>query len=85
MQLLHPPTYLNKVLACGEKDIEIWNISTGKMIYSLVNSLTLILVNNAVITCVECSPILDIIAIAISTGKIVLHNIKQDQQLFAFN
>lgn len=66
------------MLICGEKDAEIWNIATGKMIYSLMNSLSIILINNTVITSIECAPIIDVVAIALSSGKIVLHNIKID-------
>lgn len=45
ISLVHPPTYLNKILIVGKKNIEIWNIVSNQKIYSFDKTLDKILDN----------------------------------------
>ena len=40
--------------------------------------------SNVVLTAVEASPVLDIVAFAFSNGRIVLHDIKKDKSVLVF-
>ena len=79
--IIHPPTYLNKIVAWGPDFMEIWNISSRKRIYSFENTLRDL---QATISQVECSPVLNVLAVALSDGRIVFLDIKADQILFQF-
>ncbi|KAI1970239.1 rRNA-processing protein utp21 [Ophidiomyces ophidiicola] len=70
------PTYLNKVFV-GRYDggIDIWNVSTGKLLYTLLPSLP----NAGAVTAMEPTPALSVLAVAYSSGALVIHNIRTDQ------
>jgi U3 small nucleolar RNA-associated protein 21 len=70
------PTYLNKIFA-GRKDggVEIWNISTGKLIYTVLPPSA----DCGAVTAMESTPALSVMAIAYAKGPIVIHNIRTDK------
>ncbi|PHH65881.1 hypothetical protein CDD81_1250 [Ophiocordyceps australis] len=72
------PTYLNKILV-GRNDgwVEIWNISTGKLIYTILPPSP----DSGFVTCMEPAPALSLVAIAYSTGLLVVSNILTDQSI----
>lgn len=76
--MVHPATYLNK-LVLGKIDgtLEIWNIRTVKIVYKFQSF-------KAAITCLEQSPVLDIISIGLADGRIFIYNIMKDKELFQF-
>ncbi|KAI9298081.1 WD40 repeat-like protein [Neoconidiobolus thromboides FSU 785] len=76
--ILHPDTYLNKVIfGSTQGSMELWNIKTRKLIYKFKSF-------NSPITCLAQSPIVDVIAIGLLDGRIILYNIKLDKKLFSF-
>lgn len=81
--MIHPITYLNKILIVGRRNAEIWNINTQKLIYSFESTLSSILNDKTDIISVECSPIIDIVALGLSHGVICFLNIKTDKILFS--
>jgi U3 small nucleolar RNA-associated protein 21 len=81
--MIHPITYLNKLLVLGRRNAEIWNINTQKLIYSFDATLSTILNDSSDIISVECSPIIDIVALGLSNGLIWFLNIKTDKLLFS--
>jgi U3 small nucleolar RNA-associated protein 21 len=70
------PTYLNKIVA-GRKDgsVEIWNVSSGKLIYTIMPPTS----NCGAVTALQPSPALSLLAIAYSEGPLVIHDIRIDK------
>jgi U3 small nucleolar RNA-associated protein 21 len=75
--LLHPSTYLDKiVVGTQEGHLSIWNLRVGKLVYRMN-------FKNP-ITCLENSPCLDTIGIGFANGDILIHNIKKDKNIATF-
>ncbi|KAI0106288.1 WD domain-containing protein [Nemania sp. FL0031] len=76
------PTYLNKIFA-GRRDgwVEIWNVSTGKLIYTLLPPSP----NCGAVTCMGPSPALSLMAISYSQGPLIIRNILTDKTLIQVN
>lgn len=72
------PTLLNKVFV-GRKDgwVEIWNISTGKLIYTILPPSP----ESGAVTCLEPSPALSLLAIAYSEGSLIITNVFTDKRV----
>lgn len=76
--IIHPDTYVNKVLIGTEEGIlELWNIKSKKRIYRYEGW-------GAGVTSIAQSPAVDIVAIGLTDGRIILHNLKSDKTLFEF-
>ncbi|KAK3815988.1 MAG: WD40-repeat-containing domain protein [Linnemannia gamsii] len=70
--LIHPSTYLNKVLiGSNQGTMQIWNIRTSTMVYAFKSF-------NSPITCFTQTPVVDVIAVGLLDGSIVIHNIRTD-------
>eukprot|EP01083_Nonionella_stella_P101913 289495_1 len=92
--ICHPPTYLNKILiGYRSGKMELWNINSTTLIYTFKNHLAFDISakgkqkqrDGAIgITCIEASPILDVVAIGFSNGYIVIHNVKTDEMVMRF-
>ncbi|CAN1224039.1 U3 small nucleolar RNA-associated protein 21 homolog [Linum grandiflorum] len=77
--ILHPDTYLNKVvLGSQEGSLQLWNISTKKKLYDFNGW------NSSITSCVS-SPALDVVAVGCGDGKIHVHNIRYDEELVTFS
>ncbi|KAI1755584.1 WD domain-containing protein [Xylaria castorea] len=76
------PTYLNKIFA-GRRDgwVEIWNVSTGKLIYTLLPPSP----SCGAVTCMQPSPALSLMAIAYAGGSLTVRNILTDKTLIQVN
>ncbi|KAI9886830.1 MAG: hypothetical protein M1823_001329 [Watsoniomyces obsoletus] len=72
------PTFLNKIIA-GRRDgsIEIWNVSTGKLVYTILPFSP----KCGAVTALQPAPALAVLAIAYENGSLVLHNVRNDQRL----
>ncbi|XP_054253451.1 WD repeat-containing protein 36 [Indicator indicator] len=76
--LLHPSTYLNKVLLASEQgSLQLWNISSNKLLYSFPGW-------HSAVTTLEQAPAVDVVAIGLVSGHIIVHNIKFDETLMKF-
>lgn len=74
--LVHPATYLNKVLIGTSTGVLLlWNFKTGKLIHKFDGW------GSLEVTCIAQSPALDVLACGLSDGRIVLHNFKVDQTI----
>ncbi|KAI5868447.1 WD domain-containing protein [Durotheca rogersii] len=71
------PTYLNKIFA-GRRDgwVEIRNISTGKLIYTILPPST----KSGAVTCMQPTPALSLMAISYANGSLVIHNVLTDKR-----
>lgn len=76
------PTYLNKIFA-GRKDgsVEIWNVSSGKLIYTIFPPAA----NCGSVTALQPTPALSLVAIAYSEGPLIIHNVKTDKTIIHLN
>ena len=76
------PTYLNKIFV-GKQDgsLDIWNLSTGKLIYTTLPSSA----SSGAVTALEPTPALSLLAIARADGSIVLHDIRIDKAVLRLN
>ena len=70
------PTYLNKIVA-GRKDggVEIWNVSSGKLIYTILPPTA----KCGHVTALQPTPALSLLAIAYSEGPLIIHDIRTDR------
>ncbi|KAF9583486.1 hypothetical protein BGW38_009350 [Lunasporangiospora selenospora] len=70
--LIHPSTYLNKILiGSTQGTMQIWNIRTSTMIHAFKGF-------GSPITSFTQTPVVDVIAVGLLDGSIVLHNIRID-------
>jgi U3 small nucleolar RNA-associated protein 21 len=76
--LFHPPTYINKVLLGSEQGaLQLFNVRKQKCIYQYEGW-------QSAVTCIEASPVIDVVAVGLQNGQIHLHNLKTDQTLLSF-
>lgn len=76
--IVHPNTYMNKILLGSEQgQLQLWNIKTAKMIHTFNGW-------NSAVSVLEQAPAVDVIAVGLASGKIVLHNIKFDETVMEF-
>lgn len=76
--LMHPTTYINKVLFGSDKgQMQLWNLNTAKLIYTFKGW-------KSGISCIEQAPALDVVAVGLVDGKIILHNLKFDETIMEF-
>ncbi|KAE8411565.1 Utp21 specific WD40 associated putative domain-containing protein [Aspergillus pseudocaelatus] len=75
-QVCTMPTYLNKVFV-GRYDggIDIWNVKTGKMIYTMLPSSS----KAGAVTVLQPTPVLSLIAVAYKSGALSIRNVETDQ------
>lgn len=76
------PTFLNKIFA-GRRDgwVEIWNVSTGKLIYTILPPSP----DAGAVTCMRPSPALSLMAISYATGPLIIHNVLTDRTVLQVN
>ncbi|KFP65393.1 WD repeat-containing protein 36, partial [Cariama cristata] len=76
--LLHPSTYLNKILLGSEQgSLQLWNIRSNKLLYSFPGW-------HLAVTTLEQAPAVDVVAVGLVSGHIIVHNIKFDETLMKF-
>ncbi|KAL7126155.1 hypothetical protein ABFS83_14G166500 [Erythranthe nasuta] len=76
--IMHPDTYLNKVILGSQQgSLQLWNISTKTKLFDFKGW-------NSAISCTVSSPALDVIAVGCSDGKIHVHNIRYDEEIVTF-
>lgn len=77
--IMHPDTYLNKVIVGSEEGpLQLWNISTKKKLYDFNGW-------NSPVRCCVSSPALDVVAVGCSDGSVHVHNVRYDEELMSFN
>jgi len=70
------PTFLNKIIV-GRQDgsAEIWNVSSGKLVYTILPPST----TYGSVTAIEPTPALSLVAIAYESGPLLIHDVRTDQ------
>ncbi|KAM5499654.1 rRNA-processing protein utp21 [Microsporum canis] len=70
------PTYLNKVFVGRSNGcVDIWNVSTGKLVYSILPTVP----GAGAVSALQPSPALSLLAIAHASGALVIHNVQTDK------
>ena len=72
--LLHPATYLNKVVLANAGRLEIWNVRTGILVHSTTNF-------GQAITALTSSPVIDVICLGLFDGTIIVHHLRADEEM----
>ncbi|XP_014271502.1 WD repeat-containing protein 36 [Halyomorpha halys] len=76
--IAHPSTYINKILLGSEQGmLQLWNIKTSALVHTFNGW-------GATVTVLEQSPAVDVFAIGLSNGRIILHNLKFDETVVDF-
>lgn len=76
--VLHPPTYLNKILLGSEQgSLQLWNIKECKLVHTFKPF-------PSQISVLEAAPAVDVCAIGMLDGEIVLLNLKYDEYVMQF-
>ncbi|KJH51737.1 Utp21 specific WD40 associated domain protein [Dictyocaulus viviparus] len=77
--VLHPSTYLYKILVGSSTGtLRLINFRTGRIIYEFSKGF------DAAITVLEQSPAIDVVAVGLFSGQIVLHNLRVDETVCKF-
>ncbi|KAJ8881265.1 hypothetical protein PR048_017741 [Dryococelus australis] len=70
--LMHPSTYTNKVLLGSRQGtVELWNLRTCKRVHAFPGW-------ESPVTVLEQAPAVDVVAVGLQSGRIVLHNLRYD-------
>lgn len=76
--MMHPSTYLNKVLLGSRQGaLQLWNIKTSKLVFSFSGW-------SSAVTVLQQSPAVDVVGVGTATGRIIIHNIRMDETLMTF-
>ncbi|XP_070706869.1 WD repeat-containing protein 36 [Pempheris klunzingeri] len=76
--MMHPSTYLNKVLlGSSQGALQLWNIKTSKLLFTFPGW-------SAGVTVLQQSPAVDVVGVGTGTGHIIIHNIRLDETLMSF-
>lgn len=70
--LVHPPTYLNKIVVATSNHLFIFNIRTAKTIFKTPENQF-----GENISCIETAPALDIVAVGSTVGGVYLYHLKK--------
>lgn len=76
--VMHPSTYINKILfGSSQGGLQLWNIKSNKLLYTFPGWAS-------AVTVLQQSPAVDVVGVGLSSGQIVLHNIKFNESLMKF-
>jgi U3 small nucleolar RNA-associated protein 21 len=77
--IVHPATYLNKILLGSEQGtLQLWNLKSGEKIYKFCGW-------GSAVLCLEQAPALDVVAVGLASGDIIVHNLKFDESIVRFS
>ncbi|CEL51962.1 hypothetical protein RSOLAG1IB_00499 [Rhizoctonia solani AG-1 IB] len=80
--MLHPATYLNKVLfASSDGSMQLWNIRTATCLHTFLATNLSTMTNGSPITALCQSPAVDVIGIGFASGECVLYDIRSDEKV----
>ena len=76
--LIHPSTYINKILlGSSQGSMQLWNLKSAKLIHVFKGW-------SSAITVIEQAPAIDVVAVGLENGRIILHNLKFDEIVMEF-
>ncbi|MCJ1458999.1 hypothetical protein MMC28_009376 [Mycoblastus sanguinarius] len=76
------PTFLNKIfVGKGDGSVDIWNLRTGKLIYTIFPPSS----SSGAVTALEPTPALSLLAVARADGSILIHDVRTDKAILRLN
>lgn len=75
-RMMHPVTYVNKLLFYGGKKMQLWNVIQGERIYEFNLP--------SEVESVDQSPVVDLVSVGLNDGSISMVNLLFDETLFSF-
>jgi WD40 repeat protein len=81
--IVHPVTYVNKVLLYSHENLVLVNAISNKVLYSFQKFLNSVQENDQQITVVSPSPLVDIVGVGFDSGLISFLNLRKDQAVFS--
>ncbi|XP_071953801.1 WD repeat-containing protein 36-like [Antedon mediterranea] len=76
--IMHPSTYLNKILfGSHQGQLQLWNIRNNKLVYIFDGW-------GSSITAIEQAPAVDVVAVGLANGNIIIHNLRFDESVMTF-
>jgi U3 small nucleolar RNA-associated protein 21 len=76
--IVHPVTYLNKILlGSTQGSMQLWNLKSAKQVYAFNGW-------KSSVTILEQAPAVNVIAVGLASGDIILHNLKFDETVLKF-
>lgn len=75
-RMMHPVTYVNKLLFYGGKKMQLWNVIQGERIYEFNLP--------SEVESVDQSPVVDLVSVGLNDGSISMINLLFDETLFSF-
>ena len=85
-KIVHPATYINKLIFYSRKHMILMNINTNDKLYDYKDDENLgALLLDDELTCVENSPATDVIGLGFNSGKIIGFNLKTCETYFKFS
>ena len=73
--LMHPVTYVNKLVFAGKDKLHLWNVVEKEQVYTFKQHWA------SPIECVVQSPVVDVVAVGCADGSITLVNLLYDEVL----
>lgn len=80
--MVHPVTYVNKLLLHSDKQVTLVNAIAGKVLYQFNRLSQLVQEADCSIVRLEAAPLVDIAAVALSNGTIAFLNLRKDEVVF---
>jgi len=74
--MVHPPTYLNKIVVATSSRLYIFNIRTAKTVFKTADDTF-----GENLSSIETAPALDIVAVGSTTGSVFLYNLRSGKLL----
>ncbi|TYZ62185.1 hypothetical protein PybrP1_004937 [[Pythium] brassicae (nom. inval.)] len=76
--LLHPSTYLNKILVGSDEGaLQLWNVRTMTCVYAFSGW-------GSAVTTLEQSPAADVVGVGLGNGRLVMHHLQLDALVLDF-
>lgn len=78
--IIHPPTYLNKIVVATKRSLLLVNIRTGKVVFS-TNEIG----QDDEITSIVDAPVVNYIGVGTASGQVHIYNLKLGEKLMTFH
>ncbi|SCV04690.1 LANO_0G11760g1_1 [Lachancea nothofagi CBS 11611] len=72
--LIHLPTYLNKVIVVTKSNLLLYNVKSGKLLFTSDEF-------SDTITTAEAAPALDVLGLGCASGEIILYNVRKARKV----
>jgi U3 small nucleolar RNA-associated protein 21 len=82
IKIIHPVTYINKILVFSSSQLLLINPITQKLLFDYSVTITPILALSTKITLITTTPLLDMVALGLTSGQIPILNLRTSKIIF---